>query len=75
MEHVAQRSFRYNDEFGAEFLAFFEGVRATFTALNGSAVENVQPFEDALAQLTAAWATQQLRDSSRVSTDMEEAWL
>jgi hypothetical protein len=58
MEHVAQRSFKYNDEFGAEFKTFYLGVSECFIALNQAAIDNLKPFEAALAQLEAAWADQ-----------------
>src|SRR6185369_5077866 len=34
MERVAQRSFKYNDEFSSEFAGFFETVSGTFKELN-----------------------------------------
>jgi hypothetical protein len=66
MERVAQRSFKYNDEFGTEFAGFFEGMSRCFNALNHAAVPDAQPFEEALAQLEAAWSAQdQLDKDSR----------
>jgi len=58
MEHVAQRSFKYNDEFGAEFKTFYLGVSECFIGLNQAAIGDVKPFEAALAQLETAWAEQ-----------------
>jgi hypothetical protein len=58
MECVAQRSFKYNDEFSAEFVAFFDGIGRGFNALNQAAIVNAQPFEQALAELEEAWARQ-----------------
>jgi hypothetical protein len=58
MEHVAQRSFKYNDEFGVEFKTFYLGVSECFIGLNQAAIDNVKPFEAALAQLEASWAEQ-----------------
>jgi hypothetical protein len=55
LERVAQRSFKYNDEFSSEFLAFFEPVAAAFNALNGQAIDDTQPFELALAALQDGW--------------------
>jgi hypothetical protein len=55
MERVAQRSFRYNDEFGADFAAFFEDITRCFNELNRAAIPDALPFEQALAQLEAIW--------------------
>ncbi len=58
MECVAQRSFRYNDEFSPEFLAFFEPVTRAFNELNGLTIEDAQPFGMALATLERDWDEQ-----------------
>jgi hypothetical protein len=58
MERVAQRSFKYNDEFSSEFLAFFEPVTRAFNELNGLAIEDAQPFAMALAKLEYGWDEQ-----------------
>jgi hypothetical protein len=63
MEQVAQRSFRYNDEFGAEFKAFYLGVSECFIELNQAAIENALPFETALADLETRWRAQDEADS------------
>jgi hypothetical protein len=55
LERVAQRSFKYNDEFSSEFVAFFHPVAAAFNALNGQAIDDTQPFEEALAALQDGW--------------------
>ena len=55
LERVAQRSFKYNDEFSSEFLTFFGPVAAAFNALNGQAIEDARPFEGALAALQDGW--------------------
>jgi hypothetical protein len=34
VERVAERSFRYNDEFSTEFQEFFGGVRSAFQSVN-----------------------------------------
>lgn len=57
MEGVAQRSFRYNDEYSAEFAWFFQGVNQSFNQLNATEVEDAQPFADALAALEQTWDT------------------
>lgn len=58
MERVAQRSFKYNDEFSPEFLAFFEPVTRAFNELNGLTIEDAQPFGMALAALEYSWDEQ-----------------
>jgi len=58
VERVAERSFRYNDEFAGDFHAFHAGVRTTFQALNEAAVEDESPFAEALRALEAHWAQQ-----------------
>lgn len=58
MERVAQRSFKYNDEFCPEFLAFFEPVTRAFNELNGLTIEDAQPFGMALAALEYGWDEQ-----------------
>ena len=61
MERVAQRSFKYNDEYADEFAEFFSGpsgVNATFNTLNDSEVKNTQPFALALHKLESAWNQQ-----------------
>jgi len=58
MERVAQRSFKYNDEFSPEFLAFFEPVTRAFNELNSLTIEDAQPFGMALAKLEYSWDEQ-----------------
>ncbi|HSH89793.1 MAG TPA: DUF1631 family protein, partial [Ramlibacter sp.] len=58
MESAAQRSFKYNDEFGIEFSEFFDGISASFNGLNQATIENARPFEEALRALQASWAAQ-----------------
>jgi hypothetical protein len=55
MEEVAQRSFKYNDEFGEPFKAFYLGVSQCFIELNQAEIESAQPFEAALTHLKAEW--------------------
>ena len=62
MERVAQRSFKYNDEFSPEFAAFFQDIKNSFKQLNASAIEDIQPFGTALATLEQAWAAQDQQD-------------
>jgi len=55
MERVAQRSFKYNDEFSPEFAAFFTPVTQAFNQLNSLAIADAQPFGMALATLEQGW--------------------
>lgn len=55
VERVAERSFRYNDEFGSEFQEFFADVRTTFRSLNERKVEDPTPFTQALQELEERW--------------------
>ena len=55
VEEVAQRSFRFNDEFSAGFEAFMAPVCARFGELNANASEDAQPFVRALQALSATW--------------------
>jgi hypothetical protein len=63
MERVVQRSFKYNDEFSPEFVAFFEPVTQAFNELNGRSIENAQPFGRVLTTLESGWAAQDLRET------------
>ena len=67
MERVAQRSFRYNDEFAADFAVFFQGVTRCFNGLNGAAIPDALPFERALAQLEAVWIELDRKDEEQRS--------
>jgi len=58
MERTAQRSFKYNDEFGPEFAAFFDAMSRCFNQLNEAAIESAEPFEQALAGLEKGWDAQ-----------------
>ncbi|GBU14737.1 hypothetical protein AwPolaro_01150 [Polaromonas sp.] len=62
MERVAQRSFKFNDEFSPDFLAFFKPVTIAFNELNTQIIESVQPFEMSLATLEYDWNAQDQRD-------------
>ncbi len=55
VEGVAQRSFKYNDEFSGEFDAFFQPVREAFNELNAHGNSDPQPFAGALSALQATW--------------------
>ena len=58
VERVAQRSFKYNDEFSPEFETFFGPVARAFNELNGLTIEDAQPFGMALATLEYGWDEQ-----------------
>lgn len=58
VERVAERSFKYNDEFAGEFHAFHAGVRSAFQALNEADVPDDSPFAGTLEKLEAQWAAQ-----------------
>ncbi|MDB5898510.1 MAG: hypothetical protein JWP41_2112 [Ramlibacter sp.] len=62
VERVAERSFRYNDEFSSEFQDFFTGVRSAFHALNEKGVESEAPFTSALGQLEQRWSAEDVLD-------------
>jgi hypothetical protein len=55
VERVAERSFRYNDEFSSDFQEFFADVRTTFRALNEQKVRDEHPFGQALRELEERW--------------------
>lgn len=55
IEAVAQRSFRYNDEFAEDFRAFLDPVRSQVRSLNDTPSENATPFENALTELRQRW--------------------
>lgn len=55
VERVAERSFRYNDEFASDFHEFFADVRTTFRALNEQSVADPAPFTRALQELEERW--------------------
>jgi hypothetical protein len=58
MERVAQRSFKYNDEYSSQFDAFFKPVAAAFNELNQSDIDSAQPFGAVLTRLEDAWDAQ-----------------
>ncbi len=55
IESVAQRSFKYNDEFSEAFSAFFQPVQKTFNDLNAHGGSHPEPFAQALSGLQAVW--------------------
>jgi hypothetical protein len=63
VEKVAERSFRYNDEFSVDFQGFFGPVARSFQRLNEiDPLENADPFRAALTDLQATWTAQDALD-------------
>ncbi|MDE2605719.1 MAG: DUF1631 family protein, partial [Burkholderiales bacterium] len=57
VERVAERSFRYNDEFASDFHEFFQGVRSAFQALNDREdMLDDAPFAGMLQRLEDRWS-------------------
>ncbi len=71
MERVAQRSFKYNDEFSKEFAGFFQQVGEQFNGLNQLPIENAEPFEEALQQLETRWLQGDEAEEERQRLGME----
>ena len=58
IEEIAQRSFRYNDEFEPEFASFIDPVRQAMRGLNALAGPVGDDFAQRLQALQADWQTQ-----------------
>jgi hypothetical protein len=58
VERVAERSFRYNDEFSTEFQEFFSGVHSAVQGLNEQEVQDDRPFAQVLRKLEERWAAE-----------------
>jgi len=58
MERVAQRSFKYNDEYSPDFTAFFVALTRAFNELNALAIADARPFAMVLAGLEQTWDAQ-----------------
>ena len=69
VEQVAQRSFRFNDEFTDEFAAFAEPVREAVNQLNAADTRDAEPFARALEGLSARW---QAEDSAEQAAHDEQ---
>jgi hypothetical protein len=65
MERVAQRSFRFNDEFSPEFNTFFKPLTQAFNALNGLGEVNATRFDAALSALENHWSAQDEAEATR----------
>lgn len=73
VERVAQRSFRYNDDAGAQFQAFLAPVAETIHRLNQiEQFRNATAFQAALAALQSEWSAQDAReqDAQRKALDI-----
>jgi hypothetical protein len=62
IESVAQRSFKFNDEFAPEFDSFFQPVQSAFNELNATATRDPQPFADVLTELRQGWEAQDQKE-------------
>jgi Protein of unknown function (DUF1631) len=71
VECVAQRSFRYNDEFASEFAEFFGPVQQAFNALNELETEDPQAFSIALDELLQEWETQDREDEAAKGSNLQ----
>ncbi|MFP5466335.1 MAG: DUF1631 family protein [Gammaproteobacteria bacterium] len=71
IESVAQRSFRYNDEFSPEFEQFFEPVRQQVEQLNAGASADPEPFSRALLGLQQTWAEADAQDGALRQRQLE----
>ena len=65
MERVAQRSFKFNDEFSPEFNTFFKPLTQAFNALNGLEEVNATRFGAALSALENHWSAQDQAEATR----------
>ncbi len=65
MERVAQRSFKYNDEFSPEFAAFFKPLTQTVNALNSEGAVNADRFDTALLALENDWSVRDKAEAAR----------
>jgi Protein of unknown function (DUF1631) len=65
MERVAQRSFKYNDEFSPEFGAFFKPLTQIVNALNGEGTVDAHRFDTALLALENEWAVLDKAEAAR----------
>ncbi|MGV3493101.1 MAG: DUF1631 family protein [Ramlibacter sp.] len=64
VEKVAERSFKFNDEYSVEFQGFYRAVAQAFQRLNQvEQLESAEPFRAALANLQAGWQAQDELDA------------
>jgi hypothetical protein len=73
VECVADRSFKYNDEFSVDFQAFFSPVSQAFTALNAiETFEDAEPFRVALEVLQAGWSARDELDTEEQADALDQ---
>mgnify|MGYP000426788649 CR=1 FL=1 len=66
IERVAERSFKYNDEFSSDFAGFFGQVSPVFNLLNDQvSFEDAKPFAFALAQFEEIWKDEDNADQAQ----------
>lgn len=71
IEQVAQRSFRYNDEYASEFESFLDPVRTRVQELNAQGSSDPAPFATALAELRTTWAAVDQEEQERKLRQLE----
>ena len=71
MERVAQRSFKFDDEFSPEFNAFFKTLTKAFNALNGLGEVTAARFDTVLSALEKHWTAQDQAEAT-LKRDMLE---
>lgn len=71
MERVAQRSFKFNDEFSPEFNTFFKPLTQAFNALNGLDEVSAARFDTVLSALEKHWSAQDQAEAT-LKRDMLE---
>ena len=71
VECVAQRSFKYNDEFASEFAEFFGPVQQAFNALNELETDDPQAFAIALDELLQEWESQDRADDAAKDNNLQ----
>lgn len=64
LERVADRSFKYNDEFSPEFKEFSASIAATFNSLNEQEISSAAPFQQVLSGLETAWTAQDHKEET-----------
>lgn len=71
IEEVAQRSFKYNDEFAEDFEAFMEPVRQVVREVNTAAEPSKQDFAERMQGLQAQWQAQDAEEKTASEPGMQ----
>jgi hypothetical protein len=71
VERVAERSFKYNDEFASEFQSFADSVAGVINGLNAQELDDPAPVEAALEGLEQQWAAQDEAEMQRRSAVLD----